>query len=325
MIAQKHASLLVKAEHYPIVGENLLASISEVLGDGATPDILDAWAKAYGFLTDILVKREAEIYSEQNKNPGGWEGFKSFKVLRKEKESDVITSFYVIPTDGSPLPPFKPGQYITVRVPTQNGATTMRNYSLSDQPGKEWFRISVKREDGSTESAPMGYVSHFLHDHLQEGYNIEVAPPCGVFFFDQSETEDVPLVFLGAGVGITPLHSMLLHALEIFPNRPIVLIHAVQNEDVQAFQKTHDALSKNYPNLQVFYRYSDDQTASGPNKSHGLVTTDYLKTILPTLKSQYYICGPKPFMQSLYQDLINAHVESSTIHMEFFGPHQEVQ
>src|SRR5688572_25924693 len=146
LISNKHVSLMIKPEHYPIVGENLLASIKEVLGDGATDDIINAWAEAYGFLADILIGREKQIYEENAKKPGGWEGFKKFRVIRKEKESSNITSFYLTAADGAPLPAFKPGQYITVRTSTPDGSTTMRNYSLSDKPGQEWFRISVKRE-----------------------------------------------------------------------------------------------------------------------------------------------------------------------------------
>ena len=104
LIAQKHASLMIKPEHYPIVGENLLASIREVLGEAATDDIINAWAAAYGFLADILIGREKQIYDENAKKPGGWEGFKSFRVSRKEKEISNITSFYLVAADGAPLP-----------------------------------------------------------------------------------------------------------------------------------------------------------------------------------------------------------------------------
>src|SRR5690606_10197038 len=103
LIAQKHASLMIKPEHYPIVGENLLASIREVLGKGATDDIINAWAEAYGFLADILIGREKQIYEENAKKPGGWENFKPFRVIRKEKESRNITSFYLVASDGAPL------------------------------------------------------------------------------------------------------------------------------------------------------------------------------------------------------------------------------
>jgi nitric oxide dioxygenase len=64
-IAKKHASRQIKPEHYPIVGEHLLASIQEVLGNAATDEILAAWEDAYNFLSKILIGREAQIYESQ--------------------------------------------------------------------------------------------------------------------------------------------------------------------------------------------------------------------------------------------------------------------
>ena len=100
LIAQKHASLRILPEHYPIVGENLLASIREVLGAGATDDVIAAWTEAYGFLAEILTARERQIYSVQAKARHGWTGFKPFHVARTAPESEVITSFYLQPADG---------------------------------------------------------------------------------------------------------------------------------------------------------------------------------------------------------------------------------
>ena len=82
LIANKHVSLQIKPEHYPIVGENLLASIREVLGDGATDEVVNAWAEAYGFLSQILIGRERQIYDTSKNAPGGWEGFRTFKIDR---------------------------------------------------------------------------------------------------------------------------------------------------------------------------------------------------------------------------------------------------
>ena len=172
---------MIKPEHYPIVGENLLASIKEVLGDGATDDVINAWAEAYGFLTDILVGREKQLYSDSATKDGGWEGFRKFKVDRKDKESSNIASFYLKPEDGGPLPEFLPGQYITIRVPTLNGSTTMRNYSLSNKPGRDYFRISVKRELALVDGAPDGYVSNMLHDNIEQGDTLEIGPPAANF------------------------------------------------------------------------------------------------------------------------------------------------
>lgn len=325
LIAQKHASLMIKPEHYPIVGENLLASIREVLGKGATDDIINAWAEAYGFLADILIGREKQIYEENAKKPGGWENFKPFRVIRKEKESSNITSFYLVASDGAPLPTFKPGQYITVRAATPDGSTTMRNYSLSDKPGQEWFRISVKREVPPEAHTPAGYVSNMLHDKVEVGDTVEIAPPCGEFFLDVSEKHLRPLVFLAAGVGITPINSMLMAALDAFPERKIILVHAVLNEEVQAFRTTFDSLSQTHKKLKVHYRYSDAIDVNTGNASCGLVTEEYLEDILPGRDADYYFCGPQPFMVSLYHGLMQWGIPASQVHFEFFGPRQELE
>jgi nitric oxide dioxygenase len=100
LIAQKHASLRILPEHYPIVGENLLASIREVLGPAATEEVITAWAEAYGFLAEILIGREKQIYSTHERTRNGWVAFKPFRVVRTVPESEVITSFYLQPADG---------------------------------------------------------------------------------------------------------------------------------------------------------------------------------------------------------------------------------
>jgi nitric oxide dioxygenase len=325
LIAQKHASLMIKPEHYPIVGENLLASIREVLGAGATDDIIAAWAEAYGFLADILIGREKQIYYENAQKPGGWVGFKPFRIVRKEKESSNITSFYLVAGDGSPLPAFKPGQYITVRAATVDGSTTMRNYSLSDKPGQEWFRISVKREVPPEANTPAGYVSNMLHDAIEVGDTVEIAPPCGEFFLDVSEKHTRPLVLLAAGVGITPINSILLAALDSFSEREIILVHAVLNEDVQAFRSSFDSLAQKHKNLKVYYRYSEAPQVSAENASYGLVTAEYLESLLPGREADYYFCGPQPFMVSLYHNLMQWGIPASQVHFEFFGPRQELE
>lgn len=323
LIAQKHASLMIKPEHYPIVGQNLLASIREVLGAGATDDVINAWGAAYGFLADILIGREKQIYEENAKKPGGWEGFKPFRVSRKEKESSNITSFYLVAADGAPLPRFKPGQYITVRATTTNGMTTMRNYSLSDKPGQEWFRISVKREVSPKADTPTGFVSNLLHDRITVGDTIDVAPPCGEFFLDVTEKHDRPLVLLAAGVGITPMMSILPSALEAFPKRKIILVHAVLNESVQAFRNQISALAGQHKNLKVYNRYSETGNRNG-DSSTGFVTADYLEKLLPARDADYYFCGPEPFMVGIYHDLIKWGLPPSKVHFEFFGPRQDL-
>ena len=327
LIANKHASLMIKPEHYPIVGENLLASIKEVLGDGATDDIINAWAEAYGFLTDILVGREQQLYSDSATKTGGWEGFRTFKVDRKDQESQNIASFYLEPEDGGALPEFLPGQYITIRVPTPDGSTTMRNYSLSNQPGRDYFRISVKREVAPNADTPNGYVSSMLHDDIAEGDTLEIGPPCGEFFLNVKDKHERPLVLLAAGIGITPMMSILKTTLNAMPDREIILIHGCLNDDVQPFKPFIDQLAIKHPNLKAHYRYSDmtpDEVASDENCSAGFVDADLIESFIPSRHADYYFCGPKPFMVNIYQDLLVWGIPASQVHFEFFGPREEL-
>jgi nitric oxide dioxygenase len=189
-------------------------------------------------------------------------------------------SFYLAAADGAPLPTFKPGQYITVRATTPQGSTTMRNYSLSDKPGQEWFRISVKREVPPEANTPGGYVSNRLHDEVESGDTIEIAPPCGDFFLDVTEKHDRPLVLLAAGVGITPIMGILLAALDAMGDRKIFFIHASLNENVQAFKSTIDGLEMKHPNLKSCHLYSDAGPRSG-NAITGFVTAELIESLVP--------------------------------------------
>lgn len=324
IMAQKHVSLQVKPEHYAIVGENLLESIKELLGDEATKELIDAWAEAYGFLANILIAREGEIYKEQKQQANGWEGFRKFTIDRKEKESDIITSFYLKPADGGSLPNYKPGQYITIQASHPTSGTTMRNYSLSDVPGRDYLRISVKKETGEKADSPKGYVSNWLHDSVNVGSTVNVAPPCGEFYLDTSKPSITPLVLMAGGIGITPILSILITSLVKNPDRPIVLIHANRQEKVQSFKAVIDALTNQYNNLKVYYRYSEtgtSETREG-NASSGFVDEPYLKTLSLQKDWDYYFCGPKTFMANIYYILNQWGVDKSHMHYEFFGPLQ---
>ncbi len=328
LIAQKHASLMIKPQHYPIVGANLLASIREVLGEGATEDIINAWGEAYGFLADILIGREKQIYDETAQKPGGWDGFRKFKVEKKEPESSVITSFYLKPEDGGALVDYLPGQYITVRMPTPEGSTTMRNYSLSDKPGQDYFRISVKKEMGAKADTPKGYVSNKLHDDVKIDDVLEVGPPCGEFFLNVDDQNDRPLVLLAAGVGITPILSMLKTATAAMPDRKIIFIHGCLNEEVQPFKDTINKLVKKHENLTALYRYSDSEIDGVTREgacSTGFVDAQFIESMVPDHHADYYFCGPKPFMVNIYQTLVKWDIPAAQVHFEFFGPREELE
>lgn len=318
-IGHKHRSLGIKPEHYPIVGKHLLLAINDVLGDAATDEIIDAWEKAYQVIADVFISVEAEMYDQAANQKGGWDGFRNFVVDRKVVESDVITSFYLKPEDQKELATFQPGQYISILLDIEGEEYThIRQYSLSDAPGKDYYRISVKRETGS--DIPDGIVSNYLHDHVKEGDILKVSAPAGDFVLDTSK--DTPVVLLSGGVGLTPMMSMLKTIVETQPERKVTFIHAAQNGNVHALREEVEELAK-LDNVTAYFFYDSPTEEDRKNNRfdvEGYVTREWLKEKVEIEDADFYFCGPVPFMKSINSFLIDLGVAEDKIHYEFFGP-----
>jgi nitric oxide dioxygenase len=319
-IANKHASLGVKPEQYPIVGQHLLASIKAVLGDAATEDVISAWAQAYGNLADILMGRESELREQAEGELGGWSGWREFVVKDKQPESDVITSFVLEPVDGEPVGDFEPGQYIslTIQVP-RLGLQQIRQYSLSDAPNGRSYRISVKRE-GGPDPEQAGYVSTLLHDQVQVGDRIRLAPPYGNFFIDVKAT--TPVVLISGGVGLTPMISMLNRVLQS-PGREIVFVHGARNSAVQAMREHLHAMTAQHPKLKTFIFYNEPlpQDQQGRDFDYlGFVDIEPIAGAILLPDADFYICGPIPFMRQQHDALIARGIKEPRVHYEVFGP-----
>lgn len=322
LIAQKHASLGIQPEHYPIVGQNLLAAIKELLGEAATDAIIDAWAEAYKALATIFIEREQAIY-QQHETQHGWQGFKAFKVINSPQESDNIRSFYLQPEDGSTIVAHQPGQYITVKVDNGNGQQ-LRNYSLSNLPGSDAYRISVKRESSGESTQPHGVVSSFLHEHINDGDTIWLGPPCGEFVLRSNS--DTPVVLIAGGVGITPLLAMLHQRVSSEAPAATTLIQAAVNGDAHAFADEIRSLKSAHPQLSWHVRYSEpseEDRQQGSFDSEGLID-DELVSNLDTA-ADYYLCGPVAMMKQCYQLLTQAGIPAEKIFSEAFGPAQSLQ
>ncbi|SDM47890.1 NO-inducible flavohemoprotein [Sediminibacillus halophilus] len=319
-IAHKHRSLGIKPEHYPIVGEHLLLAIKEVLGDQATDEIIEAWGEAYGVIADVFIQVEKDMYQEAAEKEGGWKDFRPFIVDKKVKESDVITSFYLVPADGGKLADYLPGQYLSVKVKIEGEAyTQIRQYSLSDAPGKPYYRISVKREEGKNN--PDGKISNHLHNHVKEGDTLEVSAPAGDFTLDLDS--DRPVVLLSGGVGLTPMMSMLRTIVEQQPGRKVTFIHAAQNGNVHALDEQVKELARANGDITSYVVYSNPteaDKAAGSFDKEGYVTLPWLKEVLGTNQADFYFCGPVPFMSAINQFLMEWQVPEHRIHFEFFGP-----
>jgi len=323
-ISSKHVSLQVRPEHYPIVGRYLLGAIVAVLGDAATPEVVEAWTAAYGQLATIMIGREEALSSEGASQADGWRGFKPFRVIRKVRESEVTASFYLEPVDGAVLPPFLPGQYLSIRVrPPGFGHLQVRQYSLSAAPDGRTYRISIKREEApaSAPDAPPGLVSSHLHDAVQEGSILDVHMPLGDFVLHPGTR---PVVLLSGGSGITAVLAMLEHLTGPGGGtREVVFLHAARHRGHHAYGGHVRALARRRPGVRAAVLYGTAGPDDQPGVHHDLVgrlTADVIHAHLSAAPAEFYYCGPPGFMDGVEAALDSLGVPAADRFSEAFAP-----
>ena len=303
-IANKHVSVGIRAEHYPIVGKHLIASIKEVLGDAATPELIDAWTAAYMQLADVLIGAEKAIYDKNAVAEGGWTGWRFFKVAEKSKQTDNVTSFKLVPVDNGKMPEVKAGQYISVRVFVKGQDLIQpRQYTVVKADATS-LTIAVKKVE-AVEKSPAGMVSNTLHNDINEGDVVEVSFPIGEFNLPEGNGE---LCLLSAGIGITPLFAMLKEAVQKDPTRKISFVHVCKNKEAIPFREELALVVKEgNASFEVF-----------ETSEHGRPSEDFFKSLV-SQGADYCICGPVPFMKLAASELVKNGVAENKIHAEKFG------
>lgn len=303
-IANKHVSVGIRAEHYPIVGKHLIASIKEVLGDAATPELIDAWTAAYMQLADVLIGAEKAIYDKNAVAEGGWTGWRFFKVAEKSKQTDNVTSFKLVPVDNGKMPEVKAGQYISVRVFVKGQDLIQpRQYTVVKADATS-LTIAVKKVE-AVEKSPAGMVSNTLHNDINEGDVVEVSFPVGEFNLPEGNGE---LCLLSAGIGITPLFAMLKEAVQKDPTRKISFVHVCKNKEAIPFREELALVVKEgNVSFEVF-----------ETSEHGRPSEDFFKSLV-SQGADYCICGPVLFMKLAASELVKNGVAENKIHAEKFG------
>ncbi|MGI9478170.1 MAG: pyridoxamine 5'-phosphate oxidase family protein [Hyphomicrobiaceae bacterium] len=285
-------------------------------------------------LEDALPFRApTEEYSANSLLTGDWQqtaatlaaqakrdAWRPYRLTRVEDESADIRSFYLQPADGDGVLPFDAGQFLTIRTQLDEAAEpVVRIYTVSSAPGDEGYRISVKRE-------PHGRVSRHLHDSLKPGDVIEAKAPSGGFSIDASETR--PAVLVAGGVGITPMISMARHVategLRTRHLRPLTILHAAKTIEQRAFAANFEDLQQvTGGKIRYFSFISQPTPEEKPGvdfNGSGRITAAALRQVLALDDYDFYLCGPAPFMQALYDALRSLGVRNARIFAEAFGP-----
>ena len=235
------------------------------------------------------------------------------RLAKRQKESVDITSFYFTSADRYPLKPFEAGQHLPmeISIPGQPDVSS-RSYSLSGSPTESsFYRISVKREK-------RGLVSRFLHDKLSEGDILVANQPSGGFVIPCSQC---PLVLVSAGVGLTPMLSML-HATAK-EERQVWFIHGARNGRTHALGSEIDMLTASGMQVKkrIFYSRPDGNDIKGKNYDvKGRISPRDLIDLNAGPKAQYMICGPQSFIAEIRNGLEAAGIPLANIHFESFGP-----
>ena len=245
-------------------------------------------------------------------------------VTQKVRESDNVTSFYLAADDGEPLATFLPGQFLPLKldIPGQY-QPVLRTYSLSDSPAASHYRLTIKRETAPPDrpDAYPGVASNFFHDEVNVGSRVLAQSPRGRFVLDPSRER--PVVLLGGGIGVTPLVSMLTAIAESGSRCEAWFIHGARHGREHAMGELVRQLAAAHGHVHTHIRYSkpaSEDTAGQDYDDEGHVDIELLEHLLPDRNFDFYLCGPTPFMRSLFDGLVDWGIPADRIHYEFFGP-----
>ena len=242
-----------------------------------------------------------------------WPGFRAMRIAAITQESRTVFSLVLAAADGGKLPPALPGQFVVLRVGAGADASPLlRSYSLSNAPGSEHYRISVKEES-------RGQVSGFLKQNMRSGDGLEISAPRGCFVLRPGVG---PVVFLSAGVGATPVLAML-HALAAErSSRPIWWLFGAHDGQDHPFAAEVGALLNMLPQAKRYVKYSrpgsDDEPGKDFDAAGRLGIGDVASLRIPS-NAHFYICGPPAFMEALHAGLRESGFPAAQIHSEIFG------
>ncbi|MFD5872035.1 globin domain-containing protein [Streptomyces sp. NPDC060322] len=308
-IAHKHVSLGITPDQYTIVGRHLLGAVAEILGEALTPRVAAAWDEVYWLMANALIAMEARLYTLAA--VAGGDVWRAMETAERREESADAVSLTLRSPGQEPTPPFLPGQYVSVRVELPDGAHQVRQYSLCSAPGSKAWRITVKRERATGAGAPDGEVSSWLHAHARAGDTLDVSLPSGDLALHDADT---PLLLASAGIGVTPMLSMLHHLALSSSARRIHVVHADRAPAHHIHREEQAELVSRLENASLHLWY---ESGAGPEASEGTVNLGRLP--LPP-RTDAYLCGPLPFMRAVRAGLLHGGLSASAIHYEVFGP-----
>lgn len=306
VICHKHAALNIQPAHYPVVHDNLMESVGEVLGDVVTPEIAGAWTESVLFLAKVMIHQEEGLYAAAEKRAGGWRGMKEVKIVNIEDMTADVKRFSFQDPSYTGNYDVSPGQFLTLQVdPNGDGLTAPRHYTCVSSSGDPFLQCCVKKALGrvcpaSGVSVPGGVVSTYLHEKAKVGDTVKLSPPFGVF---TPREADESAVLISAGIGVTPMYSFSKH----FGDQTALIAHIDKNAASHP-SKDHFASLK----CPKMFKYTED----GGRPKAADFAADIVKQV--GTSHGFYLCGPQQWMSEMRAVLTAA--GATSVHYEVFGP-----
>jgi ferredoxin-NADP reductase/MOSC domain-containing protein YiiM len=278
------------------------------------PALSPGWQGSFRELLTTSEDHKSTSYSATGSlHPSGpaWTAFRELRVTEVVAESETVSSIYLAAVDGTPLPAALAGQYLTLRLDRAGQPALVRSYSLSSAPDAGTYRISVKRE-------PHGAASGYLHANLRPGALLAVAAPRGDFVLDDGAG---PVLLISAGIGVTPVLSMLHQLAARHTERDIWWLHGARGPREHPFAAEAHALLAELPHAReyVFYSEATPGERRRARAAAGRLSRQALADLAIPSDANAYICGPDSYMADMRDALTAIGLDRDAIHTELFG------
>lgn len=239
-------------------------------------------------------------------------GFQPLAVAAIDQESEDVLSLLMRHPDDLPLAPALPGQYVVLRLPQNDGPPLFRSYSLSGPVSTERYQISVKIE-------PNGVAGTYLRDHVRAGDLLDVSSPRGSFVLQSGQR---PVVLLSAGIGATPVLSMLRALAAVHSTVQVFWLHAARDGQHHPFAAEVHRLMRALPHGRsyVCYSRSGSRDKVGENfDAIGHLSRSVFNEIGIPQQAEVYLCGPARFMVDMKEVFAEMGMAPERIHVELFN------
>lgn len=246
--------------------------------------------------------------------PPAWQGFRALRVSSIERESKNVSSLALVPTDHQPLVAALPGQFVVLRLkPQPDAPALLRDYSLSDAPSTDHYRVSIKQE-------AHGAASTYVRSQVHVGDVLEASAPRGTFTLGPGTH---PIVLLSAGIGVTPVLAMLHQLSAEASPREVWWVHGARNGEERSFAQESRHLLQALPHSHSHIFYSKPGPLDRPGldfDTPGRLTLAGLQELGVPRDADFYLCGPPAFLQDLTSGLADWGIPRERVHVELFGP-----